>query len=276
VSALQPTSVGDRIRAGWRIARGLFRAGYAYMTEYRAELILWALANSLPFILMGAWTQASTRGHFALSPLDLVRYFLAVFVVRQLTVVWVLWEVEQQVQGGKLAPQLLQPVDPAWRHLMNHVAERVARLPFAASLVVLFFALYPAAFFVPSAMTLALFLVLVAAAFLLRFLVQYTGAMLCFWTERASSIEQLNFVLYMFLGGAIAPLDFFPPAVRAVADWTPFPSMMWLPCRVLLGGVPTAEVARAVAVLVGWCVVFFVASRLLWRAGLRRFSAMGA
>jgi ABC-2 type transport system permease protein len=259
-----------------RTARGLFRVGYAYMTEYRAELVLWALANSLPFILMGAWTQAVGRGHFALAPLDVVRYFLAVFIVRQLTVVWVLWEVEQQLQGGKLAPQLLQPVDPGWRHLMNHVAERVARLPFAALIVVLFFALYPAAFFVPSLSTIALFLVLVVAAFLLRFLLQYTLAMLCFWTERASSLEQLNFVLYVFLGGAIAPLDFFPPAVRAIVAWTPFPSMMWLPCRVLLGGVPPAEVARAVAVLAGWCIVLFVVNRVLWRAGLRRFSAMGA
>lgn len=259
-----------------RRARALFRVGYAYMTEYRAELVLWALANSLSFILMGAWYQAAGRGTFALAPVDVVRYFLAVFVVRQLTVVWVIWEVETQVQGGKLAPQLLQPLDPVWRHFMNHVAERVARLPFSALLVALFFAIYPRAFFVPSPSTIALFVALVTTAFLLRFLVQYTIALLCFWTERASSLEQLNFLLYMFLGGAIAPLDFFPPAVRAVVMWTPFPSMIWLPCRVLLGDVPTIDVVRAVAVLGGWIVFFGIVNRVLWRAGLRRFSAMGA
>ncbi len=246
------------------------------MTEYRAELILWALANSLSFILMGVWFEATGRGSFSLAPLDVVRYFLAVFVVRQLTVVWVIWEVEQQVQNGKLAPQLLQPLDPAWRHLMNHVAERVARLPFSALLVALFFGLYPAAFFVPSLGTIALFLVLVIVSFLFRFLLQYTIALLCFWTERASALEQLNFLLYMFLGGAIAPLDFFPPDVRAVVMWTPFPAMVWLPCRVLIGDVPVAEVARAVAGLAAWAAILLVANRLLWRAGLKRFSAMGA
>jgi ABC-2 type transport system permease protein len=259
-----------------RRALALFRVGYAYMTEYRAELILWALASSLSFILMGVWYEAAGRGSFALAPVDVVRYFLAVFVVRQLTVVWVIWEVEEQVQGGKLAPQLLQPLDPVWRHFMNHVAERVARLPFSAALIALFFVLYPQALWIPSPSTLALFVLLVATAFLLRFLVQYTIALLCFWTERASSLEQLNFLLYMFLGGAIAPLDFFPPAVRDVVLWTPFPAMVWLPCRVLLGDVPTVDVVRAVSVLLGWCVVFVVANRILWRAGLRRFSAMGA
>jgi ABC-2 type transport system permease protein len=45
---------------------------------------------------------------------------------------------------------------------------------------------------------------------------------------------------------------------------------------VLIGGVPPDEIARAVAVLFGWAAVFFVVNRLLWRAGLRRFSAMGS
>lgn len=271
-----PSTSRSPLRTAAGQAAGLFRAGYAYMTEYRAELVLWALSNSLSIILMGVWSQAAARGTFALGPLDVVRYFLAVFVVRQLTVVWVIWEVEQQVQSGKLAPQLLQPVDPGWRHLMSHVAERAARLPFSLALVALFFALYPAAWWTPSPSTLLAFALLTTTAFLLRFLVQYTLALGCLWTERASSLEQLHFLLFMFLGGALVPLDFFPPAVREVVMWTPFPSMMWLPCRVLIGGVPPDEIARAVAVLFGWAAVFFVVNRLLWRAGLRRFSAMGS
>ena len=70
-----------------RRLRGLLRVSYAYMNEYRAELVLWALANSLSFILMGVWKSAAERGSFALGAVDVVRYFLAVFVVRQLTVV---------------------------------------------------------------------------------------------------------------------------------------------------------------------------------------------
>ncbi len=42
-----------------RITRTLTSVYYAYMVEYRAELILWVLAGSLPFILMGVWIQAA-------------------------------------------------------------------------------------------------------------------------------------------------------------------------------------------------------------------------
>ena len=260
----------------WLRARGLFRANYAYMTEYRAELILWALSNSLSFILMGVWFQATERATFALSSIEVVRYFLAVFIVRQLTIVYVIWALEEEVVQGKLAPILLQPIDPVWRHLMSHVAERVARMPFTVLLIGLFFVIYPAAWFVPSPSTLALFLLFCAGAFCLRFALQYTVAMGCFWTERASSIEMVMFLFYMFFGGAIAPLDFFPAEFRAVILYTPFPYMIWFPCKVLMGMATHAELLQATLVMSGWFTVAVVANRLLWRAGLRRFSAMGA
>src|SRR5690606_18363768 len=114
---------GGGVRAGLSGVLAYLRVYYAHMTEFRAELLLWALANSPSFILMGVWHQATSTGSFALQPLEVVRYFLAVFVVRQLTVVWVIWDVEQQVVSGKLAPLLMQPRDPVWRHLAGHVAE---------------------------------------------------------------------------------------------------------------------------------------------------------
>ena len=259
-----------------RRARGLLRSQYAYMTEYRSELLLWALSMSLSFILMGVWFAASGRADVGLSQADVVRYFFGVFLVRQLTAVWVIWEVEQQVTKGQLSPQLLLPIDPVWKHLAGHVAERLARAPFVVALVGLFFALYPAAFFVPTASQLLLFAALAASAFLLRFALQYTLAMACFWLERASALESLHFLLYLFGSGAIAPLEAFPPGLRDVVMLTPFPYMIWLPARALMGDVDPALLSRGLIVMASWFVVFVVLNRVLWRLGLRRYSSMGA
>jgi len=251
-------------------------AMYAYMTEYRAELVLWALANSLSFILMGVWHQASTRADVGITPDEVVRYFLAVFLVRQLTMCWVIWDFEPQVLKGGLSSQLLLPVDPVWKHLAGHFAERAARAPFVVLLVALFFVVYPQALFLPSVTTSISFLLLCLGAFLLRFIIQYTLAMGCFWTERMSSLESINFLLYMFCGGAIAPLDVFPPLAKQIVLLTPWPYMLWLPARVLTGSVPLDELGRGVVVMLGWGLGFLVLNRVLWRLGLRRFSSMGA
>lgn len=261
--------------------RALLSVYYAYMVEYRAELVLWALSNSLSFILMGVWYEATSRGSFSVQPIDVVRYFLAVFVVRQLTVVWVIWEVEQDMQRGRLSHFLLAPLDPAWRYVASHVAERLARLPFSVLLVVLFFLLYPPAFFVPDVKQALLAVTFCVVAFTLRFLLQYTFALMSFWTERASSIESLVFIVYMFFSGAVAPLDFFPPAVKDLVMWTPFPYLIWVPARLILpssghAGAPEIDVARAALVCGAWMVVLFVVNRLVWARGLKRHSAQGA
>lgn len=258
-----------------RSMRGLLSVYYAYMTAYRAELILWALANSLPFILMGAWYQAAAGGDFGFTPVDVTRYFLAVFVIRQLTVVWVIWEFDQDVQRGRLSQYLLQPVDPAWRYLAAHLSERVARLPFSALIIAIFFLVFPPARFVPQVSDVLLAITFATLAFALRFVMQYTLALFALWTERAASLESLMFILYLVLSGAIAPLEVFPPEMRELVTWTPFPYFIWVPARLLIGGAGV-DVTRATLVCLGWIGGLLVINRVVWRRGLKRHSSMGA
>jgi ABC-2 type transport system permease protein len=239
-------------------------------------LILWALSVSLSFILMGVWHEASARADMGISPDDVVRYFFCVFLTRQLTMVWVIWDFEALVLHGRLSGQLLAPIDPVFRLLAGHVAERAARGPFVVVIVVVFFAVAPEARFVPDASAVVAFVALSTAAFLLRFAMQYTVAMGCFWLERASAIETLNFFFYLFLSGAIAPLETFPDAVRDVAMLTPFPYLIYVPARALMGVLTQEELLTAVKVMGAWFVLFVVVNRVLWRRGLRRYSSMGA
>lgn len=258
----------------YRKAKVLLSVYYAYMLEYRAELFLWALSGSLPIILLGVWMQAAQGGGFPLSPVEFARYFLAIFIIRQLTLVWVIWEFEKEVVEGKLSFALLQPLDPLWRHVAQHLSERFARLPFSLGLIALFFLLYPQSFWVPSADRLALCLGTCLLAFVMRFAIQYTFALASFWMERASALDQLWFAPYLFLSGYIAPLEVFPPLMREIALWTPFPYMLHFPAALLLG-LPV-DLPRGIAVMVGWTVVFSLLNRWLWRKGLRQYSGMGA
>jgi len=257
-----------------RKARVLLFAYYAYMLEYRAELFLWALSGSLPLILMGVWKQAAQGGQFGLTPVDFIRYFLVVFLIRQFTTVWVIYEFEKEVVEGKLSPRLLQPLDPVWHHVASHLSERLARLPFALALVGFFFALYPQAVWIPHLGNILLFLLALVLAFALRFLIQYTFAMFAFWTERAMAIENFWFLFYLFLSGMIAPLEIFPAPVRQVIVWTPFPYLINFPASILIG-LPV-DVVRGFLVMLGWGVLFFVLNRWLWRRGLKQYSGMGA
>ena len=272
MSSLQ--SLPDIRRHPLKLASSLLSVYYAYMVEYRAELLFWVLSGSLPLILLGVWTQASRGGNFALDATEFARYFLAVFLTRQFTVVWVIWDFEREVVEGTLSFRLLQPLDPGWHHYSRHLAERGARIPFIAALVGLFALLYPQAVWRPEVWRLLLFGLTLMLAFTLRFLVQYTFAMLAFWMARAVAIEQFWYLFYLFLSGLVAPLTVFPSAMAAIALWTPFPYLIYFPVAILLG----LEVSwlQGFSIMLGWCLIFWLANRWLWKRGLRRYSGMGA
>lgn len=255
-------------------AATLLSTYYAHMLEFRAEIFLWALSGSLPIILMGVWIQASQSGDFSLKPVDFARYFFSVFLVRQFTTVWVIWEFEREVIEGKLSFHLLQPIDPAWHHVARHISEKVTRIPFLILFFGLFFLLYPDSFWLPNPLSIVLFSLTVVMAFTLNFLIQYTFAIFAFWTERASAIQQFWYLFYIFLSGIIAPLEVFPAAVREIVDWTPFPYLLHFPAALLVG-LPI-DFARSITILVGWAIIFFALNRWLWRKGLKQYSGMGA
>ncbi|MGF1486156.1 MAG: ABC transporter permease [Prochloraceae cyanobacterium] len=258
----------------FRKAKTLLIAHYAHMLEYRAEIFLWALAGSLPIILMGVWIEASGSGNFALNSIDFARYFFSVFLVRQFTNIWVIWDFEKEVLEGKLSLKLLQPIDPVWHHVARHVSEKLTRIPLILLLIGLFFWLYPEAFWLPSWGTFLIWILIIAIAFALRFLIQYTFAMFAFWTERASAILQFWLLFYIFLSGLIAPLEVFPDLMREIVLWTPFPYFVYFPAALLVG-LPV-DITRALLIMAGWGLIFYLFNRWLWKRGLKQYSGMGA
>ncbi|MEM6450746.1 MAG: ABC-2 family transporter protein [Cyanobacteria bacterium P01_D01_bin.105] len=257
-----------------KIARTFLSVYYAYMVEYRAELIFWVLSGSFPLIFLGLWNQAAQNNDIGFTPTQFAQYFLAVFLARQFTVVWVIWDFEKEVVQGKLSPLLLQPVDPVWRHFFGHLAERFTRMPFILLLIGLFSLLYPQAIWLPTPYALGWGTFALLLSFCLRFLIQYTFAMLAFWVERATAIQQFWFLFYTFLSGMIAPLELFPPVMREVALWTPFPYMIYFPASLLMG-LPV-DLARGFLTMALWSAIAFIINRKLWHSGLKRYSGMGA
>jgi ABC-2 type transport system permease protein len=264
--------------------RTLVSVQHAVMLAYRAEIYLWVLAHLLPFIMMSIWTKAAASGggaggsNFSMTPIEYARYFFAVFVVRQFTAVWFIYDFEWQVMEGRLSYYLLRPMHAIWNFVAAHLGEQVARFPFFVVIAALFFCIYPKALWMPSAGSVVFGVVAIYAAFAVRFAMQSCIGMLTFWYERATSLDQLSMVPYFFLSGMIIPLDDFPPRVAAWVRLTPFPYFVDFPARIITGrlGVTDAGLYAGFGIMALWFGVFFLTARTLWKRGLRQYAGQGA
>ncbi len=258
----------------WPVVRALLVSQHANMVQYRAEIALWALSGVLPFIMLSLWSQSDAGASFGFKGVGLARYYLSAFMVRQFSVVWVVFAFEEDALLGRLSPFLLQPLHPLWRYVAAHVAERVTRFPFSIGIAAIFFLLYPTSFWLPSLGQFLLASLAILLAFSINFLLQSLIAALCFWSEKASALERLLLIPYLYFSGWLVPLAAFPDAARTVCFWTPFPYLIDFPARVLVG-LPVDFVAGFAAQLI-WVALLLPLVLMAWRAGVRRYTAMGA
>ena len=151
---------------------------------------------------------------------------------------------------------------------------QATRLPFALAIAITFFILNPSSFWLPSLPQLFLAYLSIHLAFSIAFLLQSLIAALCFWTEKSSSLERLIFVPYLFLSGLLVPLSAFPSNVLKLAMLTPFPYLINFPAKILSG--MQVDIFSGFLSQIFWISILFPSVNILWKLGVKRYTAMGA
>ena len=244
------------------------------MLEYRVEIALWAISGIIPFFMLNIWTNNGLNESINISDIMLSRYFLSAFFVRQFSVVWVVFTFEEDALLGKVSPYLIQPIHPFFRYLAQHLAEQVTRFPFALLIAAIFFTLNNKVLWFPEFSILLLSLFATFFSFLIQFIIQSIIACLCFWTEKASSLERLIFIPTLFLSGLLAPVASFPNQVKKWIYLTPFPYLIDFPANVLSGN--PINIKLGIAVQIMWILILFPIFIKIWNKGTKKYTAMGS
>ncbi len=251
----------------------LLKTQYSNMLEYRVEIALWAISGIIPFFMLNIWTTNGLNESINISEIMLSRYFLSAFFVRQFSVVWVVFTFEEDALLGRVSPYLIQPLHPFIRYFAQHLAEQITRFPFAILIAIIFFTFNSESIWIPSLKVLFISLISTFFSFLIQFLMQSIIACLCFWTEKASSIEKLLFIPTLFLSGLLAPIESFPSYVKSWIYLTPFPYLIDFPANILSGN--ETNMASGMYIQIIWIFLFFIIFKRVWKSGTKKFTAMG-
>ena len=252
----------------------LLKVQYSNMLEYRVEIALWAVSGIIPFFMLNIWTNNNLNEAININNTMLSRYFLSAFFVRQFSVVWVVFSFEEDALLGKLSPYIIQPLNPFFRYFTQHIAEQITRFPFALIIAIFFFLFNPESIWFPNLIFLFLSFISTFLSFLIQFLIQSIIACLCFWTEKASSIERLFFIPTLFLSGLLAPVASFPNYVKSWIYFTPFPYLIDFPANLLSGN--KTNISGGFIMQILWILLLFPLFKKIWYEGTKKYTAMGS
>jgi ABC-2 type transport system permease protein len=259
--------------------RQQFRTTLAIQLQYRASLVIWLIGQVLgPLVTLSVWTAVSRSAAGAAGgygPSDFAAYYIVLMLVNHLTFTWIMYEMEYRVRHGSMSLALLRPVHPIHEDLADNVSYKLLTLPLlliAAAVLALGFR--PS--FSVTAWSAAAFLPALFLAFLLRFLMEWTLALAAFWTTRVTAVNQIYFVVTLFLSGQIAPLALMPRAVRTAGMVLPFRWTVGFPVELLLGRLSFLQALEGIGAQLAWIGLCLLILRAVWRAGVRAYGAVGA
>ena len=141
-------------------------------------------------------------------------------------------------------------------------------------IAIFFFLFNPESIWFPNLIFLFLSFISTFLSFLIQFLIQSIIACLCFWTEKASSIERLFFIPTLFLSGLLAPVASFPKYVKSWIYFTPFPYLIDFPANLLSGN--KTNISGGFIMQILWILLLFPLFKKIWYEGTKKYTAMGS
>jgi ABC-2 type transport system permease protein len=199
-------------------------------------------------------------------------YFVALIAVQLATVCYEADTYLHGINSGALAGDLLHPYPTVLQVMGDNLAWRAWHVGLGGPVVIVA-ALLAGVSFRGTDVLLAVPAVALAGA--LRFLFSYVLVLTALWTEQSRSVVALGNTLIFLLGGAAAPLTFFPERFRLAGEVLPFRAMHGFPAEIAAGALSATQMAAGYAWQAAWLALFSALAVWMWNAGVRRFTAVG-
>lgn len=271
------------MRYWYEVYRVNLKVALAMMVQYRFAVLIWAVWGFVgPLISLAVWTAATSAqggtirgGGVSFQRADFAAYFLVFMIFSHLTMSWDAFEFAWRVQNGQLSPRLLKPLHPIHTDASANIGFKLSTSAMLLPIWILLFILLkptPPA----SGLQLALAVPALLLAGVIRYVLQYCLAIVAFWTTRVDALNQLFFALDAFLAGRIAPLALLPGWIGLAAAWAPFRYMGSFPVELALGRLPAGAILPGFLMQFFWLGCVLVLLRVLWAAGIKQYSAVGA
>ncbi len=262
----------------------ILRASLVERMAYRADFFLSTLLRFLPMLTTillwsavyeGAGADSALTSKFSLH--EMISYLLLVHISRMFSSMPGLAHgIARDIRDGNLKKYLLQPIEMIPYLLSYRVAHKMAYIVMSALPYALLFWLcrdYLPPW--PDWPTFACYVAALLLGFLIGFFFEATIGMIGFWFLEVGSFLYVINTISFFVSGHMFPLDLLPEPWSDLLKALPFSYLAYFPAAVFVGKIRGEELLRGLVLEAAWALIFMVLAQVLYRRGLRYYSAYG-
>lgn len=265
-----------------KIYQRLWQVNWAEQWQYRANLLMYMLFWLVsPVVYLAVWTTIaanSSQGNVGgLTVNDFITYYMTLLIVDQLTSEITIHMIGYKIQDGTLSGELIRPIHPILTNtLINNLAFKALFIMALVPIWVVLWFLFRPDYSSVSLQNILLALPAIMLGFTINFLLGASITCVAFWTTRVFSLWEFYGALVLLFSGQFVPLQLMPGAIQHIAGFLPFAIFKYVPTQIILGRLSSQEIMRAYLAAIIWLVLAILLFNWIWRAGVKRFSAVGA
>lgn len=249
--------------------------------EYRMNFILSLVSSCFAIVIQYfVWTAIyhsnPSNELFGYQYNQMVVYIIMAGILSKIMATGFEYEISSDIKSGGLSKFLVQPIRYLPYRMMNFFGQKVIQL-FMISIIsfVLMIIFRYTIYFEFDVKQIGILLVVILLALLLNCLLFYMISAIAFWVTEIWAIFVGLGVLINLLSGGVFPLDVFGQKAQVVFRILPFQYVIYFPLNIISNQYSTTEILSGMLIQCTWIVILYVLSCLVWKAGLKKYVAVG-
>ena len=279
MSAAPPArALGGATVSPWRAAIPFARIGFLNMLAFRARYyvgVLTYLFNVSVYYFIWRAVYHGEGSVAGLSLNDMITYVAVGWAIRSFYFNEIDREMGTQVQEGKLAMNLIRPVDFQTVMIADAAGQSAFRaVMFTVPISVVLALIFPLQ---PPATVVAglLFLWSSIVSFFLVAAINFLVGLIAIRSKSILGILRAKYLVLELLSGLLIPTTLFPEPIRTVLLASPFPHINFTPAALYLGKATGLAAARLLALQAVWTVALLAMGHWAWKRSQRRITIQG-
>jgi ABC-2 type transport system permease protein len=267
-------AIGKLVRLYLEFGRVGFVNTLAYRLRYFTGIVTYFIYVSVYYFIWKAIYEhsASIEGFdFA----HLLTYIGVGWIIRSFYFNNIDQEIAYQVMEGRLAMDLIKPVNIQMMYVARAAGESVFRLalltvPTAVVLFLVYPLRPPASFGHAGAFFLSVIL-----SFLIVAAINFAVGTFALRLQSILGLLRAKFFLLELFSGLLLPMTFFPHIFQKILGVLPFQYISYVPMLIYLGKLNGGGLARAIGIQIFWVAILMALGDGLWRWSTRKVIIQG-
>lgn len=249
--------------------------------EYRANFMLSIISVIFPvtiqyFLWTAVFKASSQNVVYGYDYHQMIAYAISSAIIVKFTAGGFEWDVADDVKNGGLSKFIIRPVGYIRYRISCFLGTKSVQALIMLVIMAVIYTIMIVEFnFQLTVGRACVFLLTLFMSLILNFMIIFSISMLAFWINEVWGIFVIFNLLNAVVCGGVFPLDVFGENMLKFFDFLPFKYVIYYPVNILTGRTDINLAGHIILLQLFWIGVMLFIVNILWRIGMKKYTAVG-